>query len=288
MKIIDAHIHFSDIQSFKNTANNISYVDYSTEGFKTECKENNVKLGIGMGVTENTKGGFPDFSAPNPMTNNLEKKKPKKLAHCIGINPVKLKGYDRIKELNNIENSLKDNEVVGIKIYAGYYPYYVYDTVYDPIYKLAEKYKIPVVIHGGDTYSERARLKFSHPLSVDEVAVRYKKVDFIICHFGDPAITNAAGVVAKNSNVYSDLSGLIVGDENKVNKRINQRLFIEHIKRGIVYVDDYSKFLYGSDWPLVKMKPYINFIKEIIPKEYHEDVFYRNALKVFKRLKYYI
>lgn len=34
MKIIDAHIHYSNIDTFKDTAKNLSFVDYSFEGIK--------------------------------------------------------------------------------------------------------------------------------------------------------------------------------------------------------------------------------------------------------------
>jgi len=57
---------------------------------------------------------------------------------------------------------------------------------------------------------------------------------------------------------------------------------MNHIKRGLVYADSYKKIIFGTDWPLVKIKPYVEFVKVLIPKEYHEDVFYNNAFKLFK------
>lgn len=60
MPIIDIHIHLSDIDSFHRTAIDLSKVDYSAAGLKAEFDKNDVILGIGMGVTEQTKGAFPD------------------------------------------------------------------------------------------------------------------------------------------------------------------------------------------------------------------------------------
>lgn len=281
MKIIDAHIHFSTIQSFIKTAQNISGVDYSYEGYKKEQKESNIVASIGMGVEETVSGGFPDLKSDNPMILNLNKILPKKLYCCVGINPVKLDGIDKDSQLIKIEKALQADNVKGIKLYAGYYHYHVYDKVYDPVIDLARKYDIPVVIHSGDTYSKRGLLKYSHPINVDELAVKNNDVKFIIAHLGDPWVMDCAEIVYKNSNVYADLSGLIVGDEEQVNKQLNEKLFVEHIKRALVYTDDYSKFLYGSDWPLVDMKSYIRFIKELIPQKHHNKVFYENATKVF-------
>lgn len=284
MKIIDSHIHFSNIESFKKTAKELSFLDYSSEGLKKEMSNSDIIITVGMGLTETFNGGFPDNNSKNPMNLDLEEKLPHFIAECIGINPIKLI-EDKESELINIENSLKKDNVVGIKIYAGYYHFHVWDNVYENVYKLAEKYDLPVVIHSGDTYSERGLLKYSHPLNVDELALKFRKVNFIISHFGDPWIMDTAEVISKNSNVYADLSGLIVGDESDVNKFKNERLFVDHIKRGLIYADNYKKVIFGSDWPLVKIEPYIDFIKHLIPEEYYEDVFYNNSLRVFKRLK---
>ncbi len=284
MKIIDAHLHFSKIESFEKTAKDISFVDYSAIGLTREFENNNIIAGIGMGVTEEIRGGFPDVSSSNPMALDLEDKLPRKLAYCVGVNPVKLVGESKEKELLQIEEELKNN-AIGIKIYAGYYPFYVYDSVYDPIYALAEKYDIPVVIHSGDTYSDRGLLKYSHPLTVDELAVKYRNIKFVIAHLGDPWVMETAELVRKNSNVFTDISGLIVGDKKEIERMKSEKLFVEHIKRALVYADNNFKILFGSDWPLVQIGPYIEFIKELIPTEFHEHVFYRNALRVFSKLQ---
>lgn len=283
MKIIDAHLHFSKIESFKKTAKEISFVDYSAIGLNKEFENNNIIMGIGMGVTEELRGGFPDISSSNPMNLDLEAKLPSNLAYCVGINPVKLIDERKEQELFQIEEELK-RDAIGIKIYAGYYPFYVYDAVYEPIYALAEKYDVPVVIHSGDTYSDRGLLKYSHPLAIDELAVKYRNIRFVIAHLGDPWVMETAELISKNSNVFTDISGLIVGDEKEVERWKNEKLFVEHIKRALIYADNYYKILFGSDWPLVQIGPYIEFIKELIPVEFHEHVFYRNALRVFSKL----
>ncbi|MFZ5353840.1 MAG: amidohydrolase family protein [Bacillota bacterium] len=284
MKIIDAHLHFSNIESFKRTAEEISFLDYSYSGLNTEFKECDIVVGIAMGLTESSLGGFPDYSSKNPMLLDLEEKIPDSLFCCVGINPLLLEGESKYAELQKIEDVLMDEKTVGIKIYAGYYPYHVHDKIYHPIYELAIKYGLPVVIHSGDTYSDRGLLKYSHPLNVDELAVMYRKIDFVIAHFGDPWIMDTAEIIRKNYNVYADLSGLIVGDSVNVKRFSDEKPFMDHVQRGLVYADRYDKVLFGSDWPLVQIKPFIEFIKKLIPEKHHENVFYNNALRVFKRL----
>lgn len=282
MKIIDAHMHFSNIQSFKDAALYRSGVDYSGAGYLEECKQNNVVAAIGMGVTELAKGRFPDTSSNNPMGLDLEDKVPERIYTCLGINPYLLTGITKELELREIEREMEKPHVVGIKIYAGYYHKHVYDEVYDEVYDLASKYNLPVVIHSGDTYSERGLLKYSHPLHIDELAVKRRDLNFIIAHIGDPWVMDCAELVAKNANVYADVSGLIIGDRKEVERFDNQRLFHDHIQRALVYTDNYKKYLFGSDWPIVELGAYIDFIKGMVPEEFHDLVFYENAKKLFR------
>lgn len=107
MPIIDIHIHLSDIDSFHRTAIDLSKVDYSTAGLKAEFDRNDVILGIGMGVSEQTKGAFPDSSSPNPMRLDLEEQVPSFLMECVGINPNRLDGKHAQDELDRIEARLR-------------------------------------------------------------------------------------------------------------------------------------------------------------------------------------
>jgi predicted TIM-barrel fold metal-dependent hydrolase len=283
MKIIDAHIHYSKIGSFHETANQISNVDYSYQGIQKEFKENNVVLGIAMGVTETDGEGFPDSASLSPMGIDLSRDIPKNIVYCAGINPFKL---DDIA-LETLRRDLEKPECVGIKIYLGYYPFYAYDEIYDPVYKIAKEFNVPVVYHTGDTYSERGRLRFSHPLAIDEVAVRHRDMTIMMAHFGDPWVLDGAEVVYKNRNVFADLSGLVVGADGDI-KRLLQTRFFDHLLHALTFTNNYEKFLFGTDWPLTPIKPYIEFIQEIIPSEYHQNVFYDTALQVFPKIKQYL
>lgn len=285
MSIIDIHVHFSNIESFRQTADEVSLIDYSAAGLQQEFAQNDVVLGVGMGVTEQTGGAFPDHHSPNPMGLDLEETVPDFLMECVGINPRRLVEGDPVKELDRIEERLRDGQVAGIKLYAGYYHYYVHDKVYGPVYELARQYKLPVVIHTGDTYSMNGLLKYSHPLTVDELALQQRDVTFMLCHLGDPWVMDAAEVVSKNPNVYADLSGLVVGDREKFDRFMNEQLFMDHFRRALIYADHYDKMLFGTDWPLAQIGLYAEFIRRLVPERYHHAVFYQNALDVFPRVR---
>jgi predicted TIM-barrel fold metal-dependent hydrolase len=41
------------------------------------------------------------------------------------------------------------------------------------MYEMAIEYDVPVMFHSGDTYAPTGKLKYSHPLPIDDLAVDY-------------------------------------------------------------------------------------------------------------------
>ncbi len=257
-------------------------MDYTAEGLLEEFKNAGVIAGVGMGVTETVEGAFPDSAAMNPMLLDLSDSLPGKLFTCVGINPLTLHLDGQVDAL---EQSLRSDRVIGIKLYAGYYHYNIGDEIYGPVYKLASAYQIPIVIHGGLTYADQGLLKYSHPLSMEETFFEYRNLTFMLCHHGDPWIMDTAALLEKNPNLYTDLSGWIVGDAAKVERLLAEQTYTDHFKGPIIFAEKYDRLVFGTDWPLVPLNAYITFVKSLIPQVHWEDVFYNNALRVFPKLK---
>lgn len=187
-------------------------------------------------------------------------------------------------QLRRAEAQIAGGKVVALKGYLGYVHRYPNDPGYFPYYELAEKYRLPVFFHTGDTYSPYAKLKFAHPLHVDEVAVDFPKVTFVICHIGNPWTVDAAEVVYKNMNVWADLSGLLIdpdGDFTSPELIDARSAAIERVQATFNYAERPNRFLFGSDWPLAPIAAYAGFIREAIPELYHDQVFADNARVLF-------
>lgn len=282
MKIIDAHVHYSNIEAFHETAQTLAHIDYSEKGLLEEFRRSGVIAGVGMGVTETLPGAFPDSEAQNPMRLDLAETLPDNLYTCVGINPLTL---HLDGQLETLEQSLREEHVVGVKLYAGYYHFNVGDEIYDPVYRLASKYNMPIVIHGGLTFADKGLLKYSHPLSMEETFLKHRDLTFMLCHLGDPWVMDTAALLEKNPNLYSDLSGWIVGDSAKVNRLLGEQTYTDHFRRAIVFAEKYDRLVFGTDWPLIPLEAYITFVKHLIPEVHWEDVFYKNALRVFPKLE---
>ncbi|MBI1804657.1 MAG: amidohydrolase family protein [Ignavibacteriae bacterium] len=199
-------------------------------------------------------------------------------------NVVCCAGVENHLNAAKLEANLKAKKYRCIKIYLGYVHRYAYDKYYEPVYKLAKKFDVPVVFHTGDTYSTTAMLKYADPLTIDEVAVKHPDVTFVIAHCGNPWIESAAEVAYKNPNVYLDGSAFLIGnsdiDSMKAEKYIVHPLAWIH-----GYVEDSTKLMFGTDWPLANMKSTIAAFKRAIPRKDWRAVFYDNAARVFKFAK---
>jgi predicted TIM-barrel fold metal-dependent hydrolase len=204
-----------------------------------------------------------------------------------GIYPVAVAdptGTD-VERLQRVEAVLAAGRVRGFKAYLGYLHYPPTDPGYHPYYDLAARYGLPFIFHTGDTYSALAKLKYAHPLLVDDVAVEHPNVRFVLAHLGHPWLLEAAEVIYKNLNVWADLSGLAVGDSLAFASEERRDLLNDTaagVARAFRYAERPTRFLYGSDWPLASMRAYRDWIASILPEFYHPLIFEENARALFR------
>ncbi|HXV91386.1 MAG TPA: amidohydrolase family protein [Gemmatimonadales bacterium] len=183
------------------------------------------------------------------------------------------------RDLREMADFLQAGLVKGLKLYPGYEPFYPHDRRLQVVYELAEEFDVPVMIHCGDTYSPTGKVKYAHPLEVDEVAVDHRNVKLVICHLGNPWLVDAMEVVYKNPNVYADFSGLVLGEFTEAFEDYME----EQIAEVILYAGEPSRFLYGSDWPICSMKSYVEFVRQLkLPEQDRALILYENSRQLFK------
>ncbi len=217
------------------------------------------------------------ISPGRPSTRQVvEAVKEMKNLHVVGgidydsFGPAMVEDYDDLLAAGSLK---------GLKIYPGYQPFYPTDAKLDPMYELAARHRVPVMIHCGDTYSPRGKVKYAHPLHVDEAAVDHPDVNFVICHLGNPWLPDCMEVVYKNSNVYADISGLVLGDFTDRFEEYMRRQLQDLLVWGV----DPSNVLYGTDWPISSMESYLEFMGELkIPMKEREAIMWENTARLFR------
>ncbi len=268
MRIIDAHLHFSPGEDYFNGIARRAGHQNTGAHLLEQYERYGIVGGVVMG---------------NGSLENMQCVYPAPLRYCAGIDNYTMFSWDIKRQLVFLENHLKRPNCVGIKLYPGYDSFYIFDDTLSPLYALAVKYHKPVAVHMGLTASNNALLKYSHPLLMDEAATKYRRVQFVMCHFGEPWFVDAAAVVEKNPNVMVDLSGILEGKIPDFALFLKKKhYYIEKLKGWLEYLDLYDRFMFGTDWPLANLGDYIEFTKEIIPESEWDSVFFANANRIYR------
>lgn len=264
-KVIDAHMHinFGRPQS-QELAEKVG-LKYTPEGLLEEMDESNVVRGLLMAVPGNIEAikefaatyanRFWVASSADPETVNKE-------------------------TLSALEADLKEGAVRAIKLYIGYRHFYPDDERCVPVYRLAIKYETPIIFHTGDCVSTMARLKFSHPLTIDDLAFRFPDLKIVMAHMGNPWLWDAAEVIYKNENVYADLSGLVTGLDEDYKDEYRLKL-LDQLESAIYYCGA-DHIMFGTDYCLASHADSIDFFSKLkIKPEDMEKFFYKNAMRIY-------
>ena len=245
------------------------------EAIRAQMREADVEAILGMGRLE----GDDD---PLGIAETLELAEAVEGLYAIGaMDPRR----SEPEHLRRVERELKAGRVKALKGYLGYLHFAPDHPGYRAYYELAERHRVPVIFHTGDTWSSRGKLKYAHPLGVDEVAVDHPRVSFVMAHVGNPWMIDAAEVVYKNVNAYVDVSGLTVGDAAAFadpQRREALDELLSNLRKAFRYAERPNRFLYGSDWPLAPMAVYRAWVAPAIPEIHHAQVFEENARALFR------
>lgn len=174
---------------------------------------------------------------------------------------------------------LKNGKLKGLKIYPGYEHYYPYDPGYKKLIDLCTEFNVPLMIHTGDTYTPTGKIRFAHPMNVDDVAVDNPELKIIICHLGNPWFLDCQEIIYKNKNVYADISGLVLGDFTE----FYEKYLVGKITDFLNYAGEPKYLLYGTDWPISSMKSYLNFVSKLDLNDQERDlIMYKNSQRLFR------
>ncbi len=272
MSIIDCHVHLNNYDEInKNEIKVLSLQERLTTLLET-MENNNIVYSLLLSSYK-INVNRPSTAQILDIVNKNENK------NKIGVVAGFTIDNHTPEDLENYRQWLKDDIIKGIKLYCGYEHHYPYDERYQIVYDMCVEFGCPLMIHTGDAFSHRAKIKYSHPLNIDDVAVDNPELKIVMCHIGNPWITDCQEILYKNKNVYADISGLIVGNFT-LSGEIH---YANKIKEILNYVDSPHHLLYGSDWPISSMKSYTNFVQKLeLDKESFDLLMFKNAKSIFK------
>ena len=144
----------------------------------------------------------------------------------------------------------QDLKLKGIKLlsmYAGFDPN---SPELDYLWQYATKHNLPVLLHTGTTFIDKAPLRLTRPVLLDEVAIRFPDVKIIMAHLSHPYEGESVVVIRKHPNVYADCSAL------------HYRPF--QLYHSLMLVQEYgvwNKVLFGTDYPFTTVDASITGIR---------------------------
>jgi len=196
------------------------------------------------------------------------------------------------RHINAVRVQLKAHrsKIVALKCYLGYLGA-PDDPGYQPYYKLALEFNLPVIFHTGDVWGSKPDLTKSQPIGIDKVAREYPDLRIVMCHVGVPWHIDACEIAWKHDNVWVDLSGLVLGNDEYVVQLLKcdtlpdaiPGLVISDLRNALIFMDKWNRVLYGTDLGAIScsMANYRRFIERIIPVEHQQMVFQDNAEELF-------
>ncbi len=105
---------------------------------------------------------------------------------------------------------------------------------------------------GGEQGTRGAKLKYAHPLGIDDVATDFPTTRIVIAHMGYPWHRDAAEVCYKNDNVFADVSGFVYGEFGYTEAQHFKCVMDEFIE----VAGGSRQLLFGSDWPISDQTSY--------------------------------
>jgi predicted TIM-barrel fold metal-dependent hydrolase len=232
---VDCHTHWVQPEHFSAAANAPwtigtgvgTWPKNSREDFRKALAGCDVAIVFGISAP---KGGL---HVPNDEVAAFVAEDPGRRIGFLAIDP------HQENALAEVERGVRELGLKGIKLYPVLARFDPCDPSLGPFYALAERMGLPILWHMGSTPVASGRLRLSHPLLLDDVAVEFPRLKMIIAHLGHPWQRETAIVVRKNPNVYADISGLWYRQWQ------GYEAMIVCQEWGIT-----DKLLFGSDYPL--------------------------------------
>lgn len=264
----DFHLHLSE--HWPDLARN-SYgpgVDFSLPGLLRELDSQGIGHGMLIQINES-----PSVESTLEEGTRLFRDSARRLLRTSTVDPTR--GRKEVERAVALWE--RTPELVALKLYPGYRRFYPHDTRLAPLYEFAARRKLVVLIHQGDTLDPNGFIKFTRPVEVDEVAVRYREVRFVLCHLGNPWVEECAELVYKNENVYADTSGLLPPQRVPQYARTFARAQ-ELLGHAVAAAGSAERFLYGSDWPLESIAEAVRLVEGLaLPADDIERILGGNA-----------
>jgi predicted TIM-barrel fold metal-dependent hydrolase len=166
---------------------------------------------------------------------------------------------------------MKQFNIRGLKIIPSREERYPNDPFWYPLYEAFSYSKHVILFHTGQTFFPQAKLKYNHPLALDEVAVDFPNLSMVMAHFGFPWFLDALSIARRHPNVFVDISALSLGA-------------LELMPWKLIESSIQDKVLFGSDYPMYRPSEAVTLLDHLpIESETKEKILGGNACQILEQ-----
>jgi len=184
-----------------------------------------------------------------------------------------MRGADAVKEARRL---IATGGIRGFKLHPPLQQFHANDKAAYPFYEVVAAAKLPVIFHTGHSGigtgmpgGGGVRLKYGHPMDIDDVAVDFPDMPIIMAHPSFPWQDEAISVCLHKPQVYIDLSGW--------SPKYFSPILIQYANTLLK-----KKMLFGSDYPLITPDRWMaDFASIAIRDEVRPLILKENAARLF-------
>jgi predicted TIM-barrel fold metal-dependent hydrolase len=167
--------------------------------------------------------------------------------------------------------------VKGFKFHPSVQEFFPNDRLAYPLYEVIAEAKLPALFHTGQTGVGAGtrggggiKLKYSHPMLLDDVAADFPDMPIVLAHPSFPWQEEALSVATHKPQVYIDLSGW--------SPKYFPPILVQYMNTLLK-----DKILFGSDYPVIAPEKWIaEFEKLPIKPEVRPLIMKQNAIKLLR------
>lgn len=208
------------------------------------------------------------------------------IADYARLHPEKIEGWASVDPnrpdcVEYLEHCVSNLGLKGLKLAPAYQVFDPMDSRHYPLYRKCEMLGLPILWHQGTTFPQKARIRWSLPLQLEDIALQFPDLKMILAHLGHPWEADTIVLIRKAHNLYSDISAI-----HFRSWRYWQSL-VTALEYGVGH-----KILFGTDFPFDTVEGTIDGLRQVndlvegtrlprVPKEMQDMIIYENWKRFF-------
>lgn len=177
------------------------------------------------------KSNYLGTEIPNDYVADYVRRYSSKLIGFAGADPT---DADCLEQVARAQEELG---LRGVTISPALQDFHPCDTRALRVYEECSRRRIPIVFEQSHR-NPAARMEFSRPMLLDQVAGDFPDLRMIVAHMGYPWVDETVVLLGKHKNVFADVSGLLE------RSWLSYKSLMAAFEYGVM-----SKLLFGSDFP---------------------------------------